>query len=84
MLREILHIDIRDFCIALERQRRPDLREWPVVVAPGQGRTVVQAVSPEAREEGIHPGMVLGPDSIAAVLLFSLRISRSIGKPRKR
>ena len=59
MIREILHIDIRDFCIALERQRRPDLREWPVVVAPGQGRTVVQAASPEAREEGIHPGMVL-------------------------
>jgi DNA polymerase-4 len=59
MNREILHLDIRDFCIALERQRRPDLREWPVVVAPGQGRTVVQAVSPEAREEGIHPGMVV-------------------------
>ncbi|UCG21979.1 MAG: hypothetical protein JSU80_05235 [Deltaproteobacteria bacterium] len=59
MIREILHLDIRDFCIALERQRRPDLREWPVVVAPGQGRTVVQAVSPEAREEGIHPGMVV-------------------------
>jgi DNA polymerase-4 len=59
MNREILHIDIRNFCIALERQRRPDLREWPVVVAPGQGRTVVQAVSPEAREEGIHPGMIM-------------------------
>jgi DNA polymerase-4 len=59
MVREILHLDIRDFCIALERQRRPDLREWPVVVAPGQGRTVVQAVSAEAREEGIHPGMVV-------------------------
>jgi DNA polymerase-4 len=59
MNREILHIDIRNFCIALERQRRPDLREWPVVVAPGQGRTVVQAASPEAREEGIHPGMLV-------------------------
>ena len=59
MIREILHLDIRDFCIALERQRQPDLREWPVAIAPGQGRTVVQAVSAEAREEGIRPGMVV-------------------------
>jgi DNA polymerase-4 len=59
MPREILHLDIRNFCIALERQRRPDLRDWPMVIAPGQGRTVVQAVSPEARQEGIQPGMVV-------------------------
>jgi DNA polymerase-4 len=59
MNREILHIDVRDFCIVLERQRRPDLRDWPMVIAPGQGRTVVQAVSPEARQEGIQPGMVV-------------------------
>ena len=59
MLREILHLDIRDFCIALERQRQPELREWPVAIAPGQERTVVQAVSAEAREEGIRPGMVV-------------------------
>lgn len=30
-----------------------------MVIAPGQGRTVVQAVSPEARQEGIQPGMVV-------------------------
>ncbi len=59
MLRNILHLDIRNFCIALERQRQPDLRDWPMVIAPGQGRTVVQAVSPEARQEGIQPGMVV-------------------------
>jgi DNA polymerase-4 len=59
MLRNILHLDIRNFCIALERQRQPALRDWPVVIAPGQGRTVVQAVSPEARQEGIQPGMVV-------------------------
>jgi DNA polymerase-4 len=59
MNREILHIDVRDFCIALERQRQPNLRDWPMVIAPGQGRTVVQAVSPEARQEGIQPGMVV-------------------------
>ena len=59
MTRAILHIDIRDFCIALERQRQPNLSDWPMVIAPGQGRTVVQAVSPEARQEGIQPGMVV-------------------------
>ncbi|MDH3802147.1 MAG: hypothetical protein OEU80_08685 [Deltaproteobacteria bacterium] len=59
MVRNILHLDIRNFCIALERQRQPDLRDWPMVIAPGQGRTVVQAVSPEAKQEGIYPGMVV-------------------------
>jgi DNA polymerase-4 len=59
MIREILHLDIRNFCIALERQRQPALRDWPVAIAPGQGRTVVQAVSPEAKQEGIYPGMVV-------------------------
>ena len=59
MIRNIIHLDIRNFCIALERQRQPDLRDWPLVIAPGQGRTVVQAVSPEARQEGIQPGMVV-------------------------
>ena len=59
MIRNILHLDIRDFCVALERQRQPALRDWPVAIAPGQGRTVVQAVSPEARQEGIYPGMVV-------------------------
>ena len=59
MIRNILHLDIRNFCIALERQRQPALRDWPVAIAPGQGRTVVQAVSPEARQEGIQPGMVV-------------------------
>jgi len=59
MVRNIIHLDIRNFCIALERQRQPDLRDWPLVIAPGQGRTVVQAVSPEARQEGIQPGMVV-------------------------
>jgi len=59
MIRNILHLDIRNFCIALERQRQPDLRDWPMVIAPGQGRTVVQAVSPEARDEGIRPGMAV-------------------------
>ncbi len=59
MEREILHFDVRDFCIALERQRLPELRNWPVAIAPGQGRAVVQAVSPEAWQEGIQPGMVV-------------------------
>jgi DNA polymerase-4 len=58
VFRNILHLDIRDFCIVLERQRQPDLRGWPVAIAPGQGRTVIQTASLEARQEGIQPGML--------------------------
>jgi DNA polymerase-4 len=57
MLRSIFHLDIRNFCIALERQRQPNLKRWPLVIAPGQGRTVIQAASTEARQEGIRPGL---------------------------
>jgi DNA polymerase-4 len=59
MTRNILHLDIRDFCIVLERQRQPDLNGRPVIIAPGQGRTLIQAASTEARQEGIQPGMVV-------------------------
>ncbi len=60
MEREIIHIDIAAFAVAVERVVHPELRRRPVVVAPvGPSRSVVTALSPEAREAGIRKGMIL-------------------------
>ncbi len=60
MNREIIHVDIAAFSVAVERIVHPDLRGRPVVVAPvGQSRSVVTAVSPEAWHAGIRKGMVV-------------------------
>ncbi len=57
---EIIHVDIAAFAVAVERVVHPDLRHRPVVVAPvGPSRSVVTALSPEAREAGICKGMIL-------------------------
>jgi DNA polymerase-4 len=58
--REIIHIDIAAFAVAVERVVHPELRRRPVVVAPvGPARSVVTALSPEAWESGIRKGMIL-------------------------
>jgi len=60
MEREIIHIDIAAFAVAVERVVHPELRRRPVVVAPvGPSRSVVTALSPEAQEAGIRKGMIL-------------------------
>lgn len=60
MEREIIHIDIATFAVAVERVVHPELRRRPVVVAPvGPSRSVVMALSPEAQEAGIRKGMIL-------------------------
>ncbi len=60
MDREIIHIDIASFAVAVERVVNPALRSRPVVVAPvGPSRSVVTALSEEARQAGIRKGMVL-------------------------
>lgn len=60
MEREIIHIDIASFAVAVERVVQPTLRGRPVVVAPiGASRSVVTALSREAWEAGIRKGMVL-------------------------
>jgi len=60
MEREIVHIDIAAFAVAVERVVQPALRGRPVVVAPiGTSRSVVTALSWEAWETGIRKGMVL-------------------------
>jgi DNA polymerase-4 len=57
--RQVLHLDVADFAVAVEQVADPVLRERPVVVAPPAVRALVLAVSTEARREGIHPGMPL-------------------------
>jgi DNA polymerase-4 len=60
MEREIIHVDIAAFAVAVERVVHPDLRGRPVVVAPvGPSRSVVTALSQEAWRAGIRKGMVL-------------------------
>jgi DNA polymerase IV len=60
MEREIIHIDIATFAVAVERVVHPELRRRPVVVAPvGPSRSIVTALSPEAQEAGIRKGMIL-------------------------
>ena len=58
MEREILFLKVPSFPIALERARNPSLRGRPVAVCPaGTGESLLQAVSPEARQEGLFKGM---------------------------
>jgi len=58
--REIIHVDIAAFAVAVEQVIHPELRGRPVVVAPlGPTRTFVMALSREARQAGVRKGMVL-------------------------
>lgn len=58
MERDILHLSIPAFPIALARVSDSSLREWPVAVVPGHSeRALLQCVSTEARAEGVHEGM---------------------------
>jgi DNA polymerase-4 len=60
MDRDILHIYIPAFPIALARISDPTLRSRPVAVAPGHSeRAPIQHVSTEARLEGLFEGMPL-------------------------
>ena len=58
MERDILHLRIPAFAVALARVVEPSLRQRPVAVAPGLSeRTLVQSVSGEAAREGVTAGM---------------------------
>ncbi len=60
MEREIIHVDIAAFSVAVERVVHPELRGRPVLVAPvGPSRSMVTALSQEAWQAGIRKGMVL-------------------------
>ena len=61
MDRNIIHLHIPSFPIAVARVVRPELRNRPVAVAPPHSeRALILSVSAEARQEGIFNGMPLG------------------------
>lgn len=61
MDREIIHVDIAAFAVAVEQVVHPELRHRPVVVAPvGLSRAFVMALSREAWLAGVRKGMALG------------------------
>lgn len=59
-MRDILHFTIPDFPIAVARVIDASLRARPLAVVPdNSGRALLQAVSAEARAEGVREGMPL-------------------------
>jgi DNA polymerase-4 len=58
-VRNIVHLDVPDFCATLEELRRPELKRRPLVLAEPGPRAVVQGVNDAARTEGIREGMPL-------------------------
>ena len=70
--RDILHLSIPAFAIALARVDDPSLRQRPVAVAPLHSeRALLQCVSGEAKREGLFAGMPAGQ---ARKLCPSLRV----------
>ncbi len=59
MQREILFLEVPSFPVAVKLLRNPSLQGRPVAICTaGPGRAVLQAVSPEARREGLFKGML--------------------------
>ncbi len=60
MERQILHLRVISFPVAVYRVKDPSLRRRPLLVSAGRGpRAVVLSASDEAREDGVRPGMAL-------------------------
>lgn len=58
--RQILHLRVASFPVAVYQVKDPSLRRRPLAVSAGRGaRAVVLSVSEEARQEGIRAGMML-------------------------
>jgi len=58
--RQILHLRVASFPVAVYQVKDPSLRRRPLAVSAGRGpRAVVVSVSEEARQEGIRSGMML-------------------------
>jgi DNA polymerase-4 len=60
MTKSVLFVDPPSFCTTVEGLVAPALRSRPIVIAPpGADRATVLALSLEARQAGIAPGMLL-------------------------
>ncbi|MDA8308069.1 MAG: hypothetical protein M0Z81_14755 [Deltaproteobacteria bacterium] len=59
MPRSIVHLQIPDFCTAVEELRRPEMKRLPLVLAQAGERALIQGVNGHARKEGIREGMPL-------------------------
>ena len=58
--RSIIHLNVADFAVAVERAVDRRLRDWPVIIAPeGAVRAAVYDMSEEAYRNGIRKGMAL-------------------------
>lgn len=58
--RSIIHLNVADFAVAVERTIDPQLRHRPVIVAPrGAARAAVYDMSEEAYQRGVCKGMLL-------------------------
>lgn len=58
--RAIIHLNVADFAVAVERGLDPGLRGRPVIVAPeGAARAAVYDMSEEAFQAGVRKGMLL-------------------------
>ena len=61
MERSIIHLNIADFAVAVERIIDHRLTDRPIIIAPGKAsRTAVYDMSDEAYLAGIRKGMMLG------------------------
>lgn len=59
MQRAIIHLNIADFAVAVERQCDSRLRRRPVIIAPSSPRATVYDMSDEAYRNGVRKGMPL-------------------------
>ncbi len=58
--RSIIHLNITDFAVAVERIRDSSLKKVPVIVAPARAaRALVYDMSEEAYQDGVRKGMRL-------------------------
>lgn len=56
----MIHLNIADFAVAIERSAQPALRRRPLIIAPqGAARAVVYDMSDEAFREGVQKAMPL-------------------------
>lgn len=59
MERRIIHLNIADFSVAVERLMDSSLRERPLIIAPRLPRATVYDMSEEAYRDGVRKGMPL-------------------------